>query len=262
MALTADSILESELVALQRTLYASRNPTRRWLHCARRDWLFGALRRLAAEGGEAALEVGPGSGVYLPPLASLYRRVVAIDIEQAYLRHLAPLAERHPNLTVVEDDITRSALAPGSFDLVLCTEVLEHVPDSPRALAGIHRLLKPGGVLLMSTPQRYSTLEVAARVAFLPGVIDLVRRVYREPVLEAGHVNLLTARAAERQLAGAGFRIEARHKSGLYLPVVAEAGGERAARLAQWLERRLRGTALDWLLWTQYYVARRAGGGG
>jgi 2-polyprenyl-3-methyl-5-hydroxy-6-metoxy-1,4-benzoquinol methylase len=260
MALTAERTFESELVALQRTLYASRNPTRRWLHCTRRDWLFGALRRLAPGGGEAALEVGPGSGVYLPPLASLYRRVVASDVERAYLLQLAPLADRHPNLTLVEDDITRSALEEESFDFVLCTEVLEHLDDSARALAGIRRLLRPGGVLLMSTPQRYSTLELAAKVAFLPGVIDVVRAIYREPVLETGHINLLTAREAERQLANAGFRVEARHKSGVYLPVVAELGGERAARLARWLERRLRGTALDWLLWTQYYVARRAGG--
>ena len=35
----------AELVALQETLYRSGNPTRRWLHCIRRDWIFAALRR-------------------------------------------------------------------------------------------------------------------------------------------------------------------------------------------------------------------------
>lgn len=253
--MAAEQTLDAKLVDLQRTLYASRNPTRRWLHCARRDWLFGALDRLVDRGDGAALEVGPGSGVYLPLLASLYRRVVASDIESAYLRHLAPVAERHRNLALVDDDITRSALEAETFDLVLCTEVLEHIPGSERALAGIHRLLKPGGVLLLSTPQRYSPLEVAAKIAFLPGVIDLVRLIYREPVLETGHVNLMTAREVERQLAGAGFRVEARHKSGVYLPFVAEFGGEAALRCEQWLERRLRRTALDWVLWTQYYIA-------
>src|SRR5207248_6308066 len=165
------------------------------------------------------------------------------------------LAAAHPNVAVVADDIRRSALPAASFDVVLCTEVLEHVVESPAALAGMRRLLRSGGVLVLSTPQRYSPLEVCARIAVLPGVIDLVRLVYREPILPTGHVTLMTARALRRQLAEAGFTIRESYASGVYLPVLAEAGGEAARRLAGWLEGRIRGGPLDWLLWTQYYVA-------
>jgi 2-polyprenyl-3-methyl-5-hydroxy-6-metoxy-1,4-benzoquinol methylase len=156
----------------------------------------------------------------------------------------------------VTDDITRSRLPPASFDVVLCTEVIEHVADSPAALAGIRRVLKPDGRLVLSTPQRWSTLETVARVALLPGVIRFVRMVYREPVLETGHINLLTARELRRQLDAAGFAVEASAKTGLYLPVVAEAGGEVGRRLEAWLARRLHPGRLDFLLWTQCYVAR------
>ena len=128
--------------------------------------------------------------------------------------------------------------------------------DSPAALAGIRRVLKPGGRLVLSTPQRWSTLEVCARIAFLPGVIRLVRLVYREPVLEAGHINLLTEREARRQIAAAGFAVDAHAKTGLYLPVLAEAGGEPVRRLEAWLARHLHPGPLDFLLWTQCYVAR------
>jgi ubiquinone/menaquinone biosynthesis C-methylase UbiE len=247
----------TELVALQETLYRSANPTRRWLHCSRRDWIIAALRRHARPGGQA-LEVGPGCGVYLPVLASLFGRVVAADIEEAYLRHAARLRQTLPNLELVRDDVCASSLPEQAFDLVLCTEVIEHIPQSEAVLRGIRRLLKPGGVLVLSTPQRYSPLELAARIAFLPGVIQLVRQVYREPVLETGHVNLMTAHALRRQLHGAGFGIVEQHRSGLYLPLVAEFGGERGLRFLQWLAGRL-GVASN-LLWTQYYVARSAGG--
>jgi ubiquinone/menaquinone biosynthesis C-methylase UbiE len=247
----------TELVALQETLYRSANPTRRWLHCSRRDWIIAALRRHARPGGQA-LEVGPGCGVYLPVLASLFGRVVAADIEEAYLRHAARLRQTLPNLELVRDDVCASSLPEQAFDLVLCTEVIEHIPQSEAVLRGIRRLLKPGGVLVLSTPQRYSPLELAARIAFLPGVIQLVRQVYREPVLETGHVNLMTAHALRRQLHGAGFGIVEQHRSGLYLPLVAEFGGERGLRFLQWLADRL-GVASN-LLWTQYYVARSAGG--
>jgi SAM-dependent methyltransferase len=246
---------ESELVALQETLYRSGNPTRRWLHCTRRDWIVDALHRHAPGGGARALEVGPGSCIYLPVLARLFADVVATDIETAFLKHAAPLRHSLPNLALALDDICASSMPAASFDLILCTEVIEHIADSAAALRGMRRLLKPGGVLVLSTPQRYSPLELAARIAFLPGVIQLVRRIYNEPILKTGHINLMTARTVQRQLREAGFEVRERHQSGMYLPLLAEFGGAPALRLEQWLERRLRGTVGAGLLWTQYYIA-------
>ena len=245
----------AELLELQETLYSSRNPTRRWLHRARLASIEGTLRAVA-EAGETrrALEVGPGSGVYLPLLCEHYDEVVASDVEEQFLAQARRLAEAHANLAAVDDDVTDSRLEAGSFDLVLCSEVIEHLPDSRPALAGIRRLLAPGGRLVLSTPQRHSPLELAGRVAFLPGFIHVARAAYREPVLPTGHVNLLTPREARAQLEQAGFRVLESWATGVYLPLVAELGGRLALRLEQWLERRLAGTRLSPLLWTQYYV--------
>ena len=91
--------------------------------------------------------------------------------------------------------------------MVLCSEVIEHIADSAGALRAMHGLLKPGGLLVLSTPQRHSPLELAGRIAFLPGIVTLVRAVYREPILATGHINLLTAPEARGQLAGAGFEV-------------------------------------------------------
>jgi SAM-dependent methyltransferase len=43
-------------------------------------------------------------------------------------------------------------LGDAGFDTVVCTEVLEHVPDPLKALREMHRVLKPGGHLILSTP--------------------------------------------------------------------------------------------------------------
>jgi 2-polyprenyl-3-methyl-5-hydroxy-6-metoxy-1,4-benzoquinol methylase len=248
---------DADLVELQQTLYTSRNPTRRWLHESRRAWVTDALRREAGRASIArALEIGPGSGVYLPILAEVAGEVVASDVEQAFLRHAEAMRSDLPGLRTEVDDITRSALPPGSFDLVLCSEVIEHIRDSAGALRSIRRLLRPGGLLVLTTPQRWSPAELTARVATLPGVIGLSRRIYREPIQPLGHINLLTRREAERQLLAAGFRIERRHLGGLYLPLVAEAGGRRALALERSLEAAIRTGPLRGLLWTQYYVAR------
>jgi 2-polyprenyl-3-methyl-5-hydroxy-6-metoxy-1,4-benzoquinol methylase len=246
---------ESELVRHQQTLYTSSNPTRRWLHTTRRDWIMAAVSRAAVRGGERALEIGPGAGIYLPWLARHYDQVVASDVEESYLEHARLLTAEYRNLRLVVDDITRSRLPEKSFDLVLCSEVLEHLAESAAALTRMRRLLKPGGTLILSTPQRYSLLEMTARIALLPGIINLVRGVYRESVLETGHINLLTEREITRELKQAGFMIRQTFKSGCYLPLVAEFMGETGLRLEKYLERGLRRGLLDSLLWTQYYVA-------
>ena len=161
----------------------------------------------------------------------------------------------YTNVRLVHDDILHSSFPDGYFDLILCSEVLEHIVDSRRALTEMHRLLAPSGVLIVSTPQRYSLMEITSKVAFLPGIIDVVRRIYKEPILETGHINLLTKQVFRRQLAQAGFKAVETHTLGLYLPGVAESMGPRGQRLAQALEQRVRGTRLDGLLWTQIVIA-------
>ena len=246
---------ENEQVELQQTIYTSSNPTRRWLHCTRRDWIINAIHTVGNQ-RQRALEVGPGSGIYVPVLAQLYDEVVALDIEQAYLNHVNHLTRTTKNLAIKIDDITCSSLPSASFDLILCTEVVEHLPDSSSALREMRRLLRPNGVLILSTPQRYSPLEVTAKIAFLPGIINLVRLIYQEPILETGHINLMTAHQMVQQLKHAGFHIQQSYKSGLYIPLVAEFFGASGLKAEQWIESKLRGSPFDGLLWTQYYVAR------
>ena len=252
--------IDSELVELQDTLYTSRNPTRRWLHCLRRDWILGQITSTARPNGRS-LEVGPGSGLYLRPLAEVSDRVLASDIDDSYLARARDIASSAINISCVSDDITRSELEERSFDLVLCTEVIEHIADSKMALQELSRLLSMEGVLLLTTPQKYSPLELCAKIAFLPGIIQLVRFVYREPIIPTGHINLLTEKALKEQLALAGLSICGEYQCGLYLPLVAEFGGIAGQRFLSWLEGHLRGTFFDALLWTQCYVLRRDSGG-
>ena len=247
---------EQELLQLQETLYTSKNPTRRWLHCSRRDWINSRIQE-AGRPTQRALEVGPGAGGYLQVLADNADAVVAADIEETYLQQARKLAATNPKLSCVKDDITRTQLPEESFDLLLCTEVIEHIADSEAALRGLHRLLAVGGTLILSTPQRYSPLEVCAKVAFLPGVIHFVRWVYQEPIIETGHINLLTEGELGTQISRAGFRVESSYKLGLYLPLIAEFFGEAGLTLLKWLEIKLRESRLSWLLWTQCYVLRK-----
>jgi SAM-dependent methyltransferase len=246
---------ESQLLPLLDTLYKSSNPTRKWLHCSRRDWIIEKIREASRQRPGRALEVGFGAGVYLSALAEAFSEVVATDLDQAHLDHARAIAARHRNLRLMRDDVVESELPDRSFSLVLCSEVIEHIANSESVLAAMHRLLEPGGILLLSTPQRWSLMEMTAKVAFLPGVVNVVRRIYGEAVFDMEHINTMTAGETERQLQRAGFGIRERHKSGMYIPLIAEFAGERGRSFEEWVERRVRGHRLDWMLWTQYYVA-------
>jgi 2-polyprenyl-3-methyl-5-hydroxy-6-metoxy-1,4-benzoquinol methylase len=247
---------DRQLVELQETLYTSRNPTRRWLHCSRRDWIISAIQRFAIGKVSRSLEVGPGAGGYLGLLASVSQEVTASDIEMAYLEHAQKLTQQFPNLRCVVDDITNTQLGVHSFDLILCTEVVEHIEDGQSAIQGLKKLLKPDGVIVFSTPQPYSPIEVACKVAFFPVIIDLVRMIYREAILENGHINLMTEKKLKSIFNNVGIAIIEQYKVGLYLPLIAEFMGHAGLHIEQLLEKKIRDSIFDWMLWNQCYILR------
>jgi SAM-dependent methyltransferase len=249
---------DNPLFELQQTLYSSSNYTRRRLHRKRLGWVTRAIEKHARNvPGLSALEYGPGSGIYLPVLARNFAAVTAADVEHAYLSAIQPLSAKLQGLRLMEDDIQDSHFADDSFGLILCSEVLEHVPDPERSLKTLHRILRPGGIAIVTTPQRYSLMELSCKVAFLPGVVQVVRRIYREPVLPLGHISLRSSTAFTKAIVDSGFKIVEHDKFGLYIPVLAEFGKDWGGRAIESLERSVSQSVLNRLFWTQAYVLRK-----
>lgn len=244
----------NDLLLLQKTLYASKNPTRRWLHNRRREWVEHAIRDHAKNGTGTALEIGPGSGLYLPLLSECFEKVVAIDVEESFLQNALLCSNEYEHVYCVRDDITATALPSAAFDLILCSEVIEHIEDSESALRNMRRLLKKDGILVLTTPHKYCPLELCSRIAYLPGIIDLVRRVYREPILDAGHINLMTGHRLQQLLEKTGFTVKSQEAFGCYIPLVAEFFGSFGLAAEQKIEKMLSKTRLQGLLWTQAYI--------
>lgn len=94
------------------------------------------------------LDAGCGTGLNLRHLPA---GSVGIDINP---RNVELLHERLPNHTVVQGDVEALPFADASFGTVLCTEVIEHIPDPTAALAEYGRVLQPGGMLIGSVPAR------------------------------------------------------------------------------------------------------------
>jgi 2-polyprenyl-3-methyl-5-hydroxy-6-metoxy-1,4-benzoquinol methylase len=246
----------TDLVALQRTLYSSRNPTRRWLHTSRRDIIINAVLSADVPDTKLALEVGPGSGVYLPTLCSRFRKAVAIDVEPTHIAALRQAFEYLPNLELVMDDLCRRDWKQ-RFDLVLCSEVIEHVPSSREFMVGLANAVRPGGILVLSTPQPWSLIELTAAVALSPIGIKLTRLIYREPVLPTGHINVQPSVRVSSLLREHNFEILSSHYFGLYVPGLAEFGGKFAVSVLSKVEKFVRRYGPRFILWTQLYIARK-----
>ncbi len=121
--------------------------------------------------GLRALDIGCGGGVLCEPLASLGADVVGADPAG----NAIAVAERHARqsgLAIDYRSTTAEALAAAGerFDIVAAMEVIEHVADAPEFLAACSELLRPGGVLVLSTinrtPKSYAFAIVAAEYVF------------------------------------------------------------------------------------------------
>lgn len=240
-------------IAFQAKLYTDPNPTRRGLHLKRRTWVETTAAPHVGP-GRTALEVGVGCGIFIRFLAEQGAAVTAIDINQAFLDGVGAV----PGIATLNADATRP-LAVAPVDFALCTEVLEHVPPerSLAMLQSLHGALKPGGHLLLTTPQRYATVELMTRLFKIPLFLALARRIYGTAD-ELGHINLLTHAQLGKQISAAGFVIEKHDRFGFYLPVIAEFGGTPGRALLRGIERLIRPVPLlRGLIWTQAYLLRR-----
>jgi SAM-dependent methyltransferase len=61
-------------------------------------------------------------------------------------------ADLDPTRGMVASDLTRMAFADGSFDVILCSHVLEHIPDDSRAMRELRRILRRGGQAILAVP--------------------------------------------------------------------------------------------------------------
>ncbi|MFF2049682.1 bifunctional 2-polyprenyl-6-hydroxyphenol methylase/3-demethylubiquinol 3-O-methyltransferase UbiG [Stenotrophomonas bentonitica] len=116
--------------------------------------------------GARVLDIGCGGGLLSEALAKEGADVTAIDLAPELVK-VARLHGLETGVTVdyrVQAAEDLAAEQPGSFDVVTCMEVLEHVPDPGAIIAACHRLLKPGGQLFLSTVNRTPTAFAVAIV--------------------------------------------------------------------------------------------------
>lgn len=149
-----------------------------------------------------AIDVGCGGGLLSEAMAQAGARVVGVDLSPELLE-VAKLHALGAELTGVEYQLQSAEEMAKThaeqFDLVTCMEMLEHVPDPESVLDACVKLLKPGGLLVLSTlnrtPKAFALGIVAAEYVF--NLVPKGTHSYQKFLKPAEIARVLRARGME-----------------------------------------------------------------
>ena len=137
------------------------------------------------------LNVGGSAGIIDNVLADHFASVVGIDIDVRAVEH-ARQNYGKPNLSFHVCDALALGFADHAFDVVICSQVYEHVPDPEKMMAEIFRVLRPGGVCYFAANNRLMWNEPHYNLpllAVMPGTLAdvYVRLAGRAPYYHERH---------------------------------------------------------------------------
>lgn len=174
------------------------------------------LERLPLRDGDCVLDLGCGQGRHMHALYYAKRlHAVGADLSLKDLletrRGFGTIPDMEPNsgrtFSLAQSSALQLPFADNCFDAVICSEVLEHIPDYQTALDEIRRVLKPDGYLSVSVPRLWPEW-ICWRLS--------PNGYAKEP---GGHIRIFSAGALRRDIESRGMRLFGKHWAhGLHSP--------------------------------------------
>lgn len=160
------------------------------------------------------LEIGCGRGGFSNFLANTYPtsgKIVASDfsIQGLDIAH-KKFGDHNGLISWRHEDIMSQSFENDLFDIAISCETIEHIPNPKRAIEELHRVLKPGGILLLTCPNYFN----------LFGIWCLYRWIIGKPFTEGGqpYVNYIQTPRIYFNIKQAGFKVIEWQSSEIILP--------------------------------------------
>jgi ubiquinone/menaquinone biosynthesis C-methylase UbiE len=158
------------------------------------------------------LDAGCGTGRHMREMIQMPDlKIIGIDKNDHELREAYASLQEIPdanidNCLIMKADIRKLPFAAASFDCVICSEVLEHIPEHNEALKELVRVLKPQGVIVISVPRYYPEK-----------ICWLISPVYHNA--EGGHIRIYQKKKFRKMLASHGIKCwKINYKHALHAP--------------------------------------------
>jgi len=160
----------------------------------------GKLRSMGTFSGERMLDVGCGNGDFTRHLGTAFREVHGIDVQEPFLEQFRQRVTDDKRYVVSNMSASAMGFPDDFFDTIVTIETLEHVPDLAGAARELTRVLRPGGELLITVPNRWFPCEnhgvkigskSFGRAPFLPYLPWLHRRLSPARVFKVSDLDAL-----------------------------------------------------------------------
>lgn len=165
---------------------------------------------IAVEGsGDSILDIGCGNGHLLYQFANRFSKLVGLELSKGRLSQAAinladfdfvPYLGSAENMHSIESD---------SIDRIVSADTIEHIPDLYAATSEMCRVLKPGGIVVINTPNiAFIKKRITLLLGYFPATSQRNEGLGGDVLFDGGHFHYLTFRSLSLLLVRAGFRIE------------------------------------------------------
>jgi ubiquinone/menaquinone biosynthesis C-methylase UbiE len=209
------------------------------------------------------LDLGCAAGAEIQPLLNRGFRVVGVDYSTEMLKFARQRYGTRDGVSLCRCDADSLPFTSASFDHVVCLGVFEYLSSYELCMNEIHRILRPGGLVIISVPTRYSLDRISHRIFRLTAVPVwrglkriMGRRSSGQPL--GRRWNLCDPRQFQKMLRDHGFSPESRAYSGFLLFPLGALWPKAEAQLFHLMERFSKSNLLGWTL-SQYLVSARKG---
>lgn len=152
------------------------------------------------------LDVGCGSGLLIRKLSEKKIYCYGVDVAKALLKKI----KTNDYLILKEASAYQLPFKSNYFDLVICSEVIEHLPNYPLALKEIFRVTTPSGIVIFSIPNLFCYDSLEAKFKLITRLLSLSKKIFHKNPYPYGwntHINKNTPMGWKKKLEEYHFKV-------------------------------------------------------
>lgn len=164
---------------------------------------------VAVEGkGESILDIGCGSGYLLYQFRDRFKQLLGLEYSQNRLKQAQTNLQDFAFVPIHGTAENLSEIKTDSMDHIISADTIEHIPDVYEAMREMYRVLKPGGKLVINTPNiAFAKKRFLLLMGRFPSTSQNNEGLGSDILFDGGHLHYFTFRSLRLLLERAGFRM-------------------------------------------------------